>query len=1167
MAKVKTITKKLKKTGLFEAPEKGINYSYKVYAYKKGNEIHDASGNDYLYGGDGNDVLYAGAGNDTFSGGKGVNSLIISGAETGKDTIILGKGTDNLSFDTSTHFAYSKTGNNLLINHDGGRVTVKDYFKYSKGKASLKTLNGGDLNALINTEGLTLNNVTSKDKTIKGTFLNDVIAAQGKTKNTITTGNGNDTINAGLAADTITIDGTGTKIIQIKKGDGNDTIDFKSSGLKAKVVLAFDYDQDSPDFAGYGFKKSGNNLLIERSWFNDDETVTTETTTIKDYFKNNPDIVLKRDNSDEELVLSEFVNNVIINGTYTKENTLTGTKYDDFINGGKKVDKIKTGDGNDMIYGLGGNDKITVNGIGDKNIHISRNDGNDTILFDLDKVNVDEKINVKIMLDDLYDSPPQTTYSIDKNQQDLIIKNKYAAVGKQKALTQTITVKDYFGNVDKINLTLDGEDVYALLLANKGEITIKGSTINGTPFDDEITGTDSADKIYGNAGADIIIASKGNDKINGGDGDDIYIYDSFDENSEGAKYYHDTIYNSRGNDTIRFTNLKNDYTYLESSTRLYNGTFPMFENNAGGCTFIKSGNDLVIGAFQSEDPYNKNYPMNRITLKDYFKSAKGEYGVKYLDNTQFFEEEVFTDAWDEYDNPIYETQLVANNDYMQFNLADNMMVEHSWRTTSLLSDHKANKFTGTAYNDYIEGSYKQDTLKGGDGNDVIDGLTSTKGKDYLYGGAGNDLLICDNAYMYGGTGNDTYVSYNQDGSSEYYNIISDDSGYDTLALVFGTYMTYFDVTQKDGNVVSTGDMYIKDTTLSREKWIQYGYKLKNEPYTVFYDDDPDLMSKRDDIEKYQVHYLWDDRYEWQKNYIGTKATEVGLDDAVGTDLYENNKTVRGQIKTLKTNTGIVIKNGTKQGNTIENYTVGFNSRFYENKGFAASYDQTKIDDTAQKIATWLNNNNFASVQKAIEKGTNAQLGEMLAIFKENMFEWADVNHIELSYSTLDWEADGTTYIDDAFKAGEANDNNYTLHFTNTDRYSIINDYAGNDTLTLDDCDSGYSFLFDVEVDSKGNLLNYSRDFYVKFAGEEAKETGVVINCGRETTHAIENIYQGEEQIFQYNQGAIDEVRQNVASWLTENGYGSVQDVLYSANEADINSMMAQFAPINEYNIQ
>ena len=400
MAKVKTITKKLKKTGLFEAPEKGINYSYKVYAYKKGNEIHDASGNDYLYGGDGNDVLYAGAGNDTFSGGKGVNSLIISGAETGKDTIILGKGTDNLSFDTSTHFAYSKTGNNLLINHDGGRVTVKDYFKYSKGKASLKTLNGGDLNALINTEGLTLNNVTSKDKTIKGTFLNDVIAAQGKTKNTITTGNGNDTINAGLAADTITIDGTGTKIIQIKKGDGNDTIDFKSSGLKAKVVLAFDYDQDSPDFAGYGFKKSGNNLLIERSWFNDDETVTTETTTIKDYFKNNPDIVLKRDNSDEELVLSEFVNNVIINGTYTKENTLTGTKYDDFINGGKKVDKIKTGDGNDMIYGLGGNDKITVNGIGDKNIHISRNDGNDTILFDLDKVNVDEKINVKIMLDD-----------------------------------------------------------------------------------------------------------------------------------------------------------------------------------------------------------------------------------------------------------------------------------------------------------------------------------------------------------------------------------------------------------------------------------------------------------------------------------------------------------------------------------------------------------------------------------------------------------------------------------------------------------------------------------------------------------------------------------------------------------------------------------------------
>ncbi|MCR4881894.1 MAG: hypothetical protein K6A44_08100, partial [bacterium] len=79
MAKVKTITKKLKKTGLYEAPEKGTKYSYKVYAYTKGNEIHDASGNDYLYGSNGKDVLVAGRGNDTLSGGKGVNTLVISG--------------------------------------------------------------------------------------------------------------------------------------------------------------------------------------------------------------------------------------------------------------------------------------------------------------------------------------------------------------------------------------------------------------------------------------------------------------------------------------------------------------------------------------------------------------------------------------------------------------------------------------------------------------------------------------------------------------------------------------------------------------------------------------------------------------------------------------------------------------------------------------------------------------------------------------------------------------------------------------------------------------------------------------------------------------------------------------------------------------------------------
>ncbi|MCR4881676.1 MAG: hypothetical protein K6A44_06980, partial [bacterium] len=988
-------------------------------------------------------------------------------------------------------------------------------------------------------------------------------------KNTITTGNGNDSVNAGLAADTITIDGTGTKTIYIKKGDGNDTIAFSGKGVNAKVVLAFDYDQDSPDFADYSFVKSGNNLLIKRSWAEGEDAVVTETTTIKDYFKNEPNISITQCNNDEQELLTHLLHSSTIDLDYTKQTkavTLVGSQYDDVIKGGKAADKISTDFGDDKIYGNKGNDSITINGEGSKNIFISREDGNDTILFDLDEIAASFKINVNIVLDDLYGVPAETTYAIDKNQQDLIITNKYAAIDGHKAVNQKITVKNYFGNTNKVNLTVGETDVYALLLENKGEVTVKDKTITGTPFDDEIVGTNKADTIYGYAGNDVIVASRGNDKIYGGDGDDLYVYDRFDESDENAKYYHDKIYDNSGNDTIRFTNLKNDATYFTPSTRLYSGPFPMFLNNQDGCTFAKSGNDLVIGAFQGSTPYDiVQIPYNKITLKDYFKADKGEYGVKYIDNAEFVEEEFFTGEFDEYGDPIYETQLVKNGNYMQMNLADSMMVEHSWRTTNLISDHKANKYTGTVYNDYIEGAYKQDILKGGDGNDVIDGMVCAKGRDYLYGGAGNDVIRGNDAYMYGGTGNDTYVSYSQDNMKEVTNIISDDAGYDTLSLVFGTYMTYFDVTQKNGKVVSTGDMYIKDTTLKREPWIQYGYILKDEPNTVFYDDDADLMSKRDDIVKYEVYRLFDGTYEWQTQNLGYRAIEVGLHDTVVNE-YGSNVKVKGQINTLKNNNvGTVIKNGTTPGNIIENYTIGYNDIFYSNKGFSAGYEQEKIDITAQKIATWLNNNNFTSVQKAIKNGTDAQLAEMLGIFKENMFTWSEVDYNELSYGSTNSETTGTTYISDAFWAAYVNDNTYTMHITNADRYSIINDYGGKDVLTLDNAENGYSFLFDVEVDKKGNLLNYSRDFYIKFAGEEANETGIVINCGREEAHAINQIYVEDEKVFHYNQTVINEVRQNVAGWLTDNGYASVQDVLHSADEADINSMMAQFAPLKENN--
>ncbi|MCR4881893.1 MAG: hypothetical protein K6A44_08095, partial [bacterium] len=1098
-------------------------------------------------------------------------------------------------------------------------------------------------------------------------------------KNTITTGNGNDSVNAGLAADTITIDGTGTKTIYIKKGDGNDTIAFSGKGVNAKVVLAFDYDQDSPDFTGYGFKKSGNNLIIERSWLNEDETTKTETTTIKDYFKNKPDIILKRDSSEDEIPLSEFIDGISINGNMSKENTLTGTKYNDFINGGNKVDKISTGNGNDAIYALGGNDKITINGSGNKDIFISRNDGNDTILFDLDKVNVNEKINVNIYFEDIYGLPEHTTYSVASNQEDLIIKNKYNAVGKNKALTQTITVKNYFGNTNKVNLTVGEMDVYEILLENKGEVTVKDKTIIGTPFDDEIVGTNKADTIYGYAGNDVILATKGNDKIYGGDGDDRYVYDGFTNWERGvvANLGHDTIYNSNGKDTISILGIEENYTmanYFEpnivhETSRVY----PSYVDNQfyDRPHWYKNGNDLVLS---STSNWNSKY-TNNITLKDYFKAGKDGFGVKYLDNGEAkYIESDWLGYWD--DNGEWVPEIVRNENYEAINILDNAALCFDGNVTpDQISWLKSNNFTGTFMNDIIRGSSKPDVLKGGDGNDIIYGnFANGDKKDSLYGDAGNDIIFASDTKAYGGTGNDIFVSDYLDGSD----IISDETGYDRLSLRNRQYLTYFDVTQKDGKVTSTGDIYIKDISKDvsaiREISQTYNYVRLDESgrpaineYTgsVIYDggselvdavvaryvgrpvfevsdaycellkDDPSILEKFDDygedkrfldgyqlasyeardgyklvfanwdfyVKDYEYEYcgtdvsaltsydnykdnIYPDSYLYQcdEDYVQKHNNLIGLkendDYAWDRGVYALNSeriNVAGIRSILQdAEAGVVIKNGTKEATAIETITLDRGATDTTVSGVDArvdnmaigDYSQEKVNDVAKTVAEWLNadDNKFTSVQDAIKRGTNAQLAELFELF-DGVYEWTEnVKYRQGSSAYTDsmygGKIVGTAIVEDNIILGPVSDSTYEMSFTSNDRASMISDYSGDDTLILDNSENGYSFLFDVEVDKKGNILNYSRDFYVKFTGEEAKNTGVTICYGREQRHAIENIYEGEERIFSYNQDTIDEVRQNVAGWLTENGYASVQDVLHGADEADINSMMAQFAPIN-----
>ena len=281
---------------------------------------------------------------------------------------------------------------------------------------------------------------TYLDETFYGGYNNDTIKAVGG-KNTVFGGQGDDKMYSG----------SGQDLFIISSGDAAGKTGDIIYGTDSKDFLELSFDDD----AEISYLKNDDNLIIKVA---SDET--TDQITVNKYF------------ASSDRIQGINIDKLNINGKPKSANTLTGTEYDDIITGGTKKDTIYTGDGEDTIEANEGNDVITINGDGNKEFYMHKNDGND-LISSIGREQATGDVSLYIGSDD-------AEFSFTKNFQDLTITATYS-----DKTTGSVTLKNYFDIAiegtdyltkkgDFNDVTLNDENIIDIMSADDAKVVITG---------------------------------------------------------------------------------------------------------------------------------------------------------------------------------------------------------------------------------------------------------------------------------------------------------------------------------------------------------------------------------------------------------------------------------------------------------------------------------------------------------------------------------------------------------------------------------------------------------------------------------------------------------------------------------------------------------------------
>ncbi len=472
----------------------GTNIDDVVKGTKENDTITGGFGNDKLYGLGGSDVfkfntLYDGADIVYTSGSRNDIVLDLSKVVVGTETVEEVVVNKYLALDGNTGFvdgyndrymndngknhAYSKVGNNLVINYGQNKsqevmssITVANYFT-STNDFYIKTA-GNDAynlkNATIFFEG-----ENTKANKITGSKQNDLIYG----------GDLNDTISAGLGDDTIVGSLGNDKIIG---GKGQNTIVYNQSDFGTDTVTLTNGEELTIDLSAFGFTNKnqlnyrivGRNLEIEVP--NNETQVNYGVIRLVNFATSN---VTGKDGKVNLLLANDVRVNLVddyylneIDGFSAKKKSYSGNYHAEVINASDSsvAVSINGGAGNDIIIGSILNDTLR-GGVGDDKLMggLGKNtmdggNGSDTYyLFGNKTLSYDENGNPQLS--------NFTAYDTNKFIEESIIKD----TGKSTEDKDTAVI---YGNKADLKIVSKNISKTSTLANFKGTVEIKDSNDN-----------------------------------------------------------------------------------------------------------------------------------------------------------------------------------------------------------------------------------------------------------------------------------------------------------------------------------------------------------------------------------------------------------------------------------------------------------------------------------------------------------------------------------------------------------------------------------------------------------------------------------------------------------------------------------------------------------------